>query len=95
MGPRPWTRDRMIALFWLVFWSGLASLVVVTGVTIHVKRKIAIAAVSHTVDDGVIEEILETGVVVVDEQSPLDLKDIGDEEERFWSESWDEPTEEW
>jgi hypothetical protein len=43
----------------------------------------------------VIEEILETGVVVVDEQFPLDLKDIGDEEERFWSESWDEPTEEW
>jgi hypothetical protein len=84
----------MIALFWLVLWSGLASLVVAAGIT--VKRKIAIAAVSHTVDDGVIEQILETGVVVVDDdEAALDLKDIGDEEERFWSESWDEPTEEW
>ena len=85
----------MIGLFWLILWSGLASLVVAAGVTIHVKRKTAIAAVSHTVDDGVIEQILETGVVVVDEEAPLDLRDIDDEEERFWSESWDEPTEEW
>ena len=85
----------MIALFWIVLWSGLASLVVAAGVTIHVKRKIAIAAVRLTVDDGVIEQILETGVVVVDEEAPLDLKDIDDEEERFWSESWDEPTEDW
>jgi hypothetical protein len=85
----------MIALFWAVLWSGLAALVIAAGVTIHVKRKTAIAAVRLTVDDGVIEQILETGIVVVDEEAPLDLKDIDDEEERFWSESWDEPTEGW
>lgn len=84
----------MMTLFWLVFWAGLAALVFAAGVTMHVRRKESIAAPSIVVDDMMIEKILETGQVFVDDE-PLDMKDIDDEEERFWSESWDEPSEEW
>ncbi len=41
-----------------------------------------------------IDRIVETGQLVVDEEESLDLDDIDEEEDRFWSESWDEP-EEW
>jgi len=47
-----------------------------------------------TVDDAAVRAILETGVLVADEDEPLDLKSIDEEERRFWSEKWDEP-EEW
>jgi len=85
----------MITLFWLVLWAGLAALIVAAGVTVHLRRKEAIAAETLVVDDSVIEQILETGEVFVEDDEPLDLNEIDDEEERFWSESWDEPTGEW
>ena len=85
----------MITLFWLVLWAGLAALIVAAGVTLHLRRKEAIAAETLVVDDSVIEQILETGEVFVEDDEPLDLNEIDDEEERFWSESWDEPTGEW
>jgi len=47
-----------------------------------------------TVDDAAVRAILETGVLVTDEDEPLDLESIDEEERRFWSEKWDEP-EEW
>jgi hypothetical protein len=85
----------MITLFWLVFWAGLAGLTVAAGVMMYVRRKDAIAAETLVVDEVVIEQILETGEVFLEEDEPLDLDEIGDEEDRFWSESWDEPTGEW
>lgn len=85
----------MITLFWLVFWAGLAGLTVAAGVMMYVRRKEAIAAETLVVDEAVIEQILETGEVFLEEDEPLDLDEIDDEEDRFWSESWDEPTGEW
>lgn len=85
----------MMILFWLVFWAGLAALAFAAGVTMHVRQKESIAAGTIVVDDVMIEKILETGEVFVEDDEPLDMKDIDDEEERFWSESWDEPSEEW
>lgn len=85
----------MITLFWVLFWGGLVSLSVAAGVTIHVKRKDTIASETPTVDDEVIEQIIETGAVFMDEDEPLNLEDVDYEEQRFWSDSWDEPTEEW
>lgn len=49
---------------------------------------------SPTVDDAAVRTILEKGVLVTDEDEPLDLESIDEEERRFWSEKWDEP-EEW
>jgi hypothetical protein len=40
-------------------------------------------------DDTQIRQIEERGSVAVDE--PLDLREAAEEEEQFWSETWDEP----
>jgi hypothetical protein len=42
-------------------------------------------------DDDAIRTILDTGELHVDEDEPLNLEAIDEEEERFWSETWDEP----
>lgn len=94
----------MLTLFWIVLWAGFAALVVAAGVTIHVRRREALAASFPLVDDAAVEEILQTGELFVDEgpfrvgdyvdvDEPLDSEEIDDEEGKFWSESWDEPTE--
>lgn len=94
----------MLTLFWILLWAGLAMLVIAAGLSLHVRRKDAIASTVPMVDDDAIERILATGeLVVVDDDAPdlgllleqeaLDPREIDDEEERFWSESWDEPTE--
>lgn len=83
----------MYALFWFVFGAGFALLVVAAGVTLHVRRRAAWGGVP-VVDDDLVRRIIETGEVMIDDE-PLDLDTIDDEEERFWSESWDEPSGEW
>ncbi|MBT3499558.1 MAG: hypothetical protein HOD00_10420 [Gemmatimonadales bacterium] len=45
------------------------------------------------IDDAAVEEILRSGTVTTSEDEPLDLGDIDEEEQKFWSESWDEPDE--
>lgn len=46
-------------------------------------------AIGGTLDDGHIRQIENAGRIEVDE--PLDLEEAREEEERFWSEEWDEP----
>ncbi len=84
----------MLALFWFVFGAGFALLAVAAGVTLHVRRREAYRRVP-VVDDDMIDWIIERGEVFVEDDEPLDLEQIDDEEERFWSESWDEPTGDW
>lgn len=84
----------MLTLFWIVLWLALSALVVAAAVRLHVRRKELTASPPPTVDDTAIHSILETGRLTVDEDEPLDLSEIEEREERFWSESWDEP-EEW
>ena len=95
----------MLTIFWIVVWAGLAALVVAAGVSLHVRRKEAIASNVPVVDDEAIERILRTGELsaadadtfdldlLLEDDEPLDQEEIDDEEGRFWSESWDEPTE--
>jgi hypothetical protein len=45
------------------------------------------------VDDQAVETILSMGTLAVEDDEPLDIEEIDDEERRFWSESWDEPEE--
>ncbi len=58
------------------------------------RRKELLASSLSKVDDDAIAEILERGELYVEDDEPLDLAEIDEEEERFWSETWDEP-EEW
>lgn len=85
----------MLALFWFVFGAGLATLAIAAGVSLRARRVEAIGWSRPLIDDVAIDQIIEHGEIWVDENEPLDLDDIDDEEERFWSESWDEPQGDW
>ena len=82
----------MLTLFWVVLWVALSALVVVAAVRLHLRRRELQASVLPRLDDAAIEAIIETGQLAVDDE-PLDLREIDEREERFWSESWDEPDE--
>ena len=83
----------MLTLFWFVLWTALLALMVAAAVRLHVRRRELSASTLPRVDDAAIHAILERGELVVDDE-PLDLQEIEEREERFWSDSWDEP-EEW
>ena len=82
----------MLTLFWIVFWAGLTALAFLAGLGLRTRLSNELVVRSPVIDDDAIQRILETGELVIDD--PLDLDEIEEEEERFWSESWDEP-EEW
>lgn len=84
----------MLGVFWMLFWTFLAVLAVAAGVTLHMRRRELLASSLAKVDDDAIATILERGELYLEEDEPLDQQEIDEEEERFWSESWDEP-EEW
>lgn len=83
----------MLTTFWVLFWLALSTLVLAAGVTLHLRRRELLASDRPKLDDEAIRRIVETGELLVDEDEPLDLEEIDQEEERFWSESWDEPDE--
>lgn len=84
----------MLTLFWTLFATVLAALAVAAGLSVHFRRRQLLASTRPSLDDEAIDTIVATGRLVVDEEESLDLDDIDEEEDRFWSESWDEP-EEW
>lgn len=84
----------MLGVFWMLFWTFLAVLAVAAGLSLHFRRKELLASSLSKVDDEAIAAILEKGELYVEEDEPLDQQEIDEEEERFWSERWDEP-EEW
>ena len=83
----------MLTLFWLIFWAGLPVLVVTAGVSFRVQLRDRVEKNRPSVDDAAIEEILATGALTTDEDSPLNIEQIDDEEQKFWSQTWDEPDE--
>jgi hypothetical protein len=74
-----------------VLWSALAALGAAAGVGAYFRRRRQIEASRSRVDDEAIRKILATGTLTVDEDEPLDIATIDAEEQRFWSETWDEP----
>ena len=56
-----------------------------------VRRRIRDYVGGTVLDDDMIRRIEEQGVIEVEE--PLDLEQVREEEERFWSETWDIPDE--
>jgi len=83
----------MLTLFWVVLWLALTGLMVVAAIRLHTRHKELAASSRPRVDDDAIHAILETGELTIDEDEPLDLVEIDESEERFWSESWEEPDE--
>jgi hypothetical protein len=83
----------VIRLFWLVFWGGLSALVVTAGLKAMARKRAALSAVPTQVDDAAVRSIIDTGALGAEPDEPLDLGEIDDEEERFWSEAWEEPEE--
>ena len=83
----------MLTLFWLIFWAGLTVLEVTAGVSLRMQLRNRVEKNRPSVDDAAIEEILATGALTTDEDSPLNIEQIDDEEQKFWSQTWDEPDE--
>ena len=83
----------MGALIWFTFWSVLALLAAAAGIRTYLRRRALLAAMSARLDDDAVRRIVETGALSLEVDEPLDLREIGEEEERFWSETWDEPEE--
>ena len=80
-------------LFWFSFWGLLSLLAAAAGVRAYLRRRAALAALRTRIDDAAIRSIVETGSLSDDVGEPLDLDEIEAQEERFWSETWDEPEE--
>jgi len=84
----------MVALFWLFFWTGLVVLAFAAGISIRVRFHEHLRPRIPVVDDEALDAILITGTLPADEDEPLDIGEIDEEERKFWSDSWDGP-EEW
>lgn len=85
----------MLALFWFIFGAGLATLIIAAGVSLRARRAHQLGRARPLIDDAAIDQIIDHGELWVEDDEPLDLDEIDDEEERFWSESWDEPQGDW
>jgi len=84
-----------MVILWTMLWATLAALGVGVGVLVLVRRRGQLRSARPVVDDDAIRRILDTGELSVDEDEPLNLDAIEAEEDRFWSETWDEPDDEW
>lgn len=71
----------------------LVGLVAASGLRLRGRLRRRLVRGVPVVDDGAVSQILEKGVLAVDEDEPLEQREIDDEERRFWSERWDEPEE--
>ncbi len=73
--------------------SFLVGLMAASAVMWRLRLRQQVRPRGPVVDDAAVRAILERGVIVTDEDEPLDLDEIDEEERRFWTELWDEPDE--
>lgn len=71
----------------MVAWLFAAAALLVAGAGLAVRRRMA--RMRPGLDDEKIRAIEDLGRIEMED--PLDLDEAAAEEERFWSESWDEP----
>ena len=83
----------MLNLLGLLFWTTITILVMAAALRMYMRRKELFSSDVPVLDETAIQTILEIGEISTDEDEPLDLEEIDEEEERFWRESWDEPEE--
>jgi hypothetical protein len=73
-------------------WLVISALVVAAGLKARARQREALGE-SARLDDDQVRSIVETGALPADADEPLDMREIDAEEERFWSETWEEPEE--
>lgn len=83
----------MLSSFWIAFWAGLGVMALVGGLAVRIGMRERPWSRGPVVDDDAVRRILETGTLATEEDEPLDLDDIAEQERRFKSETWDEPDE--
>ena len=71
----------------MVTWLFAGGALLVAGAGLLVRRRMA--RLRGGLTDEAIRAIEEHGRIAMDE--PLDLEEAAEEEDRFWSETWDEP----
>lgn len=79
-------------MFMIFFYGALAVLVLVAGY-VYRTRLGARGGAAGSLTDDMIRQIEEEGRLRLEHPEPLDLNEIREAEEQFWSESWDEPDE--
>lgn len=79
--------------FWPMFWFFLVALVVYAWFSTRRRIKRSIEVSPPLIDADDIRRIEEVGSILTDDPEPLDLEQIGKEEDEFWKETWDEPEE--
>lgn len=84
----------MISFLLALLCAFLVGLAVASGILLRFRLSGRGGRRGPTLDDAAVRSIIERGILVTDEDEPLDLDQIDEEERRFWSEKWDEP-EEW
>lgn len=84
----------MISFLLALLCAFLVGLAVASGILLRFRLSGRGGRGVPTLDDAAVRSIIERGIIVTDEDEPLDLDQIDEEERRFWSEKWDEP-EEW
>ncbi len=72
---------------------GLGILAAVAWFSVRSRLRRSLRSQSVEVDDTAIAQILVNGVFATDEDDPLDLEHIRQEEENFWEKTWDEAEE--
>jgi len=72
-------------------WLALGALAIWGGVGIRRKVRRAAEERSTRLEDDDVRHIVESGRLSIEEDPPLDLEEIEEAEDDFWSEPWDEP----
>ena len=90
----------LIATLWLIVWALAVALALIASVRLRSRSRAHVDR-GPVVDDDGVQQILDTGFFATDEDEPLDLRQVQEEERRFWreldGEIWDEAeeAEEW
>jgi hypothetical protein len=83
----------LLAALWLILWFGGMTLALLAGIRLRARLRAHVDRRPVLSDDDV-RRIVETGLFVSDEDPPLDLDRVQEEERRFWEEAeWDEAQE--
>lgn len=77
----------------VLVWAGLGILAAVSWYSVRARLRRSLRSKRVEVNDEAIAQILEDGVFAADEDDPLDVDHIRQEEERFWERTWDEAEE--
>lgn len=80
----------IVSLLWVAF----ILLVILAWVRVRSRLETGSKGRRTRLDDEAVRRIVREGRLEMDDEEPLDLDRIDEEERQFWEEGWDEP-EEW